>query len=174
MQMLLHLARHQIPMQTQMQMQKHQQKHLHQHLRQHLRQRVPRSIRCNCNCNCIDDPGGHKSRFDKLINKRSRLTPEDVRNTLFRRTNRVWDCDLVCTDRYYFVVLPDTWLPDTESVLYMRKLQDITSRLNSWNVADIVSDALEGLERSTIRVGEPNGGLMIDLCISASRRKEFE
>ena len=132
-----------------------------------------RSFR-STHCRCIDDPGGHRSRFDKLLNKRSRLTPEDVRNTMFRRTNRVWDCDLVCTDRYYLEILPDTWLPDTESVLYMRKLEDITSRLNTWHVAEVVMEALESLEPSTIRVGEKDGGFLIDLGISAARRNEFE
>jgi hypothetical protein len=128
----------------------------------------------NVRIHCIDDPGGHRSRFDKLLNKRPRLTPHDVRHIMFRRTNRVWDCDLILRDRYYFEILPDTWMPETESVLYMRKLGDITSKLNAWHVADRVREVLEGLERSTLRVGELNGGLIVDLGISAARIREFE
>ena len=78
-------------------------------------------------CVC-DDPGGHRSKLDKLYNKSCRLRAADIRALFFRKTDHVYDIDIVLKSNhmYYLKIIPDKVFPEPVPGEYMKRLELVT------------------------------------------------
>lgn len=118
-----------------------------------------------------DDPGGHRSKLDKLYNKSCRLRASDIRIMFFRKTDRVYDLEIILksNNMYYLKILPDMVFPEKNPGDYMKRLEIITDKINKWNVSDKVRNIIENLPDEAIR-----NELIFDLGICDKRLNEFE
>ena len=121
-------------------------------------------------CVC-DDPGGHRSKLDKLYNKSCRLRAADIRALFFRKTDHVYDIDIVLKSNhmYYLKIIPDKVFPEPVPGEYMKRLELVTKKCNKWNISDKVRTIIENLPDEVIK-----NELIFDLGVCDKRLSEFE
>lgn len=124
-------------------------------------------------CVTMDDPSGHRSRFERLYNKMAYVSPELIRSRLLFKTSVIYDCDLkLYGENYHLDILNST---EVHSPNRNEKLQKICNSVNKWMVAHVVREALEEISKESIdQAFSRSGRYSIPLGVSALRMTEFD
>lgn len=110
-----------------------------------------------------DSPNDPRSSLEKVFNRTTWLSPEDIRSIMLKTTRSVYDVEF---DSHKLSILPCTSAPEKETLQYMKKLREICDTVQKMGATDIVKRALEGLDGPVTEVIE------IDLGVK-SRMSEF-
>ena len=117
----------------------------------------------------LDDPGGHRSRFDRIYGRTTRVSPELIRSRIFHKTNSIYDFELKVYGRDFYLDILNS------SEYDMKTLQAICDSLNKWMVAHVVRNAIEEISEESIeRAFSVHGRYSIPLGVSESRFVEFD